>query len=683
MARKFWLPVRLALRLLAGACLLLSACRVPAVRRSLEAEQMAHCPPHQMKVREQRNALVMRFDLAGLNGWTLARWDTGTTDKPQAARMLRVRKNAEEVNQLWRTGQPVAVFGPEVWQRLVQAVAADTAPAQPNQGTLLLVSEHEVIACRDPAGAVRLLPLERRPRSLRIVRTLNESSLANAVLAQLHEITGQSGSVLLATGQHPAFVYFRPSPAQVVFLHPPAPETTELPLLGLEKLPPDFSVRTMLSLGWRSSLFSALNNPGTFLARGISAVLSFAETLALTRIKLSAEEPVPPLAQAQDMDLTAWERELNDMVDAPPFKAALQFQIDGEEFFLPFIQALQDARESIDLRMYIFDNDDYAVKIADILRGKSRNVRVRVMHDELGSLFAGVTDPDSPSRPDFVSPGDMTAYLKRGSRVHVRPLANPWLTSSHTKSIIIDGQRAWIGGMNIGREYRYDWHDLMVEITGPLVTKLQRDFSRSWSHNGPGGDLAWAWQSVFPPKDRTRRQPLPAGAIEVRPLYTKTWSHEIERTQVAAIRRAQRRIWIENAYFTDDRVLSELIAARRRGVDVRVILPAENDMGFIAASNLVTVGEMLRHGIRVYAFPGMAHVKAALFDGWACVGSANFDRLSLRVNRECNLAFSDPDTVRVLERRLFQKDFAASKELTEVPPVSWSAQLVELLANQL
>ena len=79
----------------------------------------------------------------------------------------------------------------------------------------------------------------------------------------------------------------------------------------------------------------------------------------------------------------------------------------------------------------------------------------------------------------------------------------------------------------------------------------------------------------------------------------------------------------------------------------------------------------------------MTHVKAALYDGWACLGSANFDKLSLRVNRETNVATADPAFVGRLERELFEADFSRSHELAAAPSVGWGAYLAAYLAGQL
>jgi len=91
---------------------------------------------------------------------------------------------------------------------------------------------------------------------------------------------------------------------------------------------------------------------------------------------------------------------------------------------------------------------------------------------------------------------------------------------------------------------------------------------------------------------------------------------------------------------------------------------------------------MLRNGIRVYSYPGMTHVKAAVYDGWACMGSANFDKLSLQVNQEINLGTSHPETVNRLLNRVFIPDFAASTELFESVPVRWTHYLAEFISDE-
>ena len=101
------------------------------------------------------------------------------------------------------------------------------------------------------------------------------------------------------------------------------------------------------------------------------------------------------------------------------------------------------------------------------------------------------------------------------------------------------------------------------------------------------------------------------------------------------------------------------------------------------SANLITARMLISNGVRVFVYPGMTHTKAALYDGWALVGSANFDNLSLRINQETNLATSDPRFVELLERDLFEVDFARSTEWTEAEPVGWEDYIAKILARQL
>ena len=170
--------------------------------------------------------------------------------------------------------------------------------------------------------------------------------------------------------------------------------------------------------------------------------------------------------------------------------------------------------------------------------------------------------------------------------------------------------------------------------------------------------------------------------VPIRPLYTKTAKRELLRAQVAAINRSRRYVYIQNAYLTDNRILGALVNARRRGVDVRVILPTRNDSGFMASSNIITANALVTHGVRVYAYPGMSHIKAAIYDGWAVTGSANFDKLSFYINQEMSIATSDADTVNRLRRDLFEKDFLVSSEILQPIAAGWSDYLYEVLSNQ-
>ncbi len=664
-------------------CSGLTSCQLH-LHKTLHHDQLVACQPRQMQVREWQQRLALKFSLSGRDVSAVASAAPVAAGESQAGRLVLAYLDHDHFSATWNQGHPVPVLGPQVWRQMMTSLTHELAPPEPLHGSLLLLENAEVIAYRPPGGVARLCDLAAKPPRLRIVHTYHEADLAHRLVALVQSAAPPAESVLILTGESPPLVYLNMAEHRLVFLHAPVAEPYDFSLLGLEKVPTTFTLRAARAAFWSGSFLSLLNNPLSFMARGVNIGTSIGSKLLEWR-PFPIVTTIPPVATHRPpMDSAAWEKELDALTHTAPRLASVDFLIDGPEFFPRYIQAVQAAQRSIDVRLFIFDNDDYAVKLADLLRARSnQGVRVRVMMDEMGSLFAGQSDPLSPMPGNFTAPDDMETYLQKGSHVHVRQISNPWLAASHTKAFMIDGHQAWLGGMNFGREYRYDWHDLMVELHGPFVAQMDADFARFWAHAGPGGDLAWLRAKLFPPPDLTQHEPVPPGAISVRPIYTTVRHHEIEQTQLHAIRRAQQRIWIEQAYLTDHRTVRELLAARRRGVDVRVILPEKNDSPIVGASHLVTISDLLQNGIRVFAYPGFTHVKAAIYDDWACLGSANFDRFSLQANYEFNIGFSGPQAVETLSQRLFKTDFAKSREILTLPHVPWSGYLADWIANEL
>ena len=142
-------------------------------------------------------------------------------------------------------------------------------------------------------------------------------------------------------------------------------------------------------------------------------------------------------------------------------------------------------------------------------------------------------------------------------------------------------------------------------------------------------------------------------------------------------------VYLQNSYLTSELLLNELIRARKRGIEVHLIYPRANDSKILDVSNQRFAATLLEHGGQAYLYPGFSHVKAVMVDDWVCLGSANLDGLSMRINGELNIAFSDPKTVDEIHRRLFLKDIEISKRLQQgdlkVPPLSPGVPLFQQL----
>jgi cardiolipin synthase len=352
--------------------------------------------------------------------------------------------------------------------------------------------------------------------------------------------------------------------------------------------------------------------------------------------------------------------------------------VNGTRFFPEFNRLIDNARESIDVQAYIYDNDEIAVRLADRLKQRSNEVRVRVLFDRLGSALAGTTEPETPASPGFTSPKSMTRYLREGSSVKVRSSLNPWLVADHTKLHVFDQKVSLMGCANIGREYYNEWHDLMFRVEGPVVARLQEDYHRTWQRADPAGFL-----TAFRKTPAVATPPAVPGMIPIRVMRTDPMAgrFEIRTSMLMAIRAAKKRVWIEDPFISHDDITEALEEASQRGVDVRVIYPEKNDSKLMDIANRAFANDLVEAGGKAFRYPRMTHLKIMVCDDWACVGSANLDTLSMRINRELNLAFNDRKTVNELIRQVFLPDFAISKphRHKQVTP----AGLAEALADQL
>ena len=385
---------------------------------------------------------------------------------------------------------------------------------------------------------------------------------------------------------------------------------------------------------------------------------------------------VPEVSPSSEMracaDLADW---LKKKTGAPT-SGSVQLLLDGESFFQQFEQSLRAATHRIDLKTYIFDNDDVARQIADILKARSREVNIRVFYDAGGSRIAWGVDADSLSKGAPGGVDNIFDYLEEADAIQLQRGNHTLLSSEHSKYCLIDNQLAYFGGMNIGREYRYDWRDAMFALRGPVVDELSWRFDTAWVL-AKGSSL-----TVL----KLPQYKLPAASDKEGDLYltaTTPFSHNLYKGQLRAIKRAKTRIYIENPYLWNQPILYQLCAARKRGVDVRVTIPRDVNHPIGSGANKKTVARLLQHGVRVFIYPGMTHVKAAVYDDWACFGSANFDDLSLHKNYELNIFTDNSATVRQVREDLLEKGQALSREIFDAEEMSLSDHVNARLSQYL
>ena len=390
----------------------------------------------------------------------LLRWDQELSQNPGITRG-------------WR--QAVVIAGSE-WRQLATNLITQLAPATPTHAASYQAFLADRLLYRDEQGLPRLAPVTNAPNDLVIEHrySLDETlevvaRLIEEHLAQTHP--GDSLFVLMAPDSkrftQPLLLDRRQK--RCVFLAPAALYdntdrgfTLSVTAQGFVALLPE------------SHGIALIKNPISSAARLVDLVI---ETIVrFVRFPLPRpSSDVPPLSHAEPMYLAAWESWLDLYTGTRRENGSLQFLIDGDQFFSRFSQAVEDATNYVHMNVYIFDKDDVAVGVADQLKRRSSEVEVKVVLDRMGSIGGGASPPATPMPEDFVPPNSIISYLRQDSRVGVRTFLNPWFSSDHSKVIVVDGACAWMGGMNIGREYRFEWHDMMVELTGPIVSSYENE----------------------------------------------------------------------------------------------------------------------------------------------------------------------------------------------------------------
>lgn len=553
------------------------------------------------------------------------------------------------------------------------------APQKARAGVVLATAGIDLFLYRDAQNKLQLCRLSQIPPGIEITGKIKKETLRRIVFSALEQ------ELSARYPQKTKFIIPVINIANIPFFYI---DTEARALLALDTAdfykiqkdisPLGFAWDMLYSFFVKSHAWNAVKAPFTTLHKAASAT-AFTLYAALPPSPADLKEIPAVNASGDMMDKNNFDAYLQSITGRSPYYGSADILVDGEAFFTDFMMRAAAAQKNIFVRLYIFETDPFSLEVAQLLKNKSnQGVNVRVLIDELNTVLNWNKTPDKVYSRDYIQP-EIKSYLKKDSNVHVRTGLNPIATFDHTKVIIIDEETAYTGGMNIGERYRFVWHDMMLRLNGTIVKKLANDFKNTWAYAGAGGDYASiiteAKLGVIKPNEQQ-------GEFPIRVLYTMTGSPEIFLAQMEAIKRAKSRIYIQNAYFSDNRIIDELIRARGRGVDVRVILPAENDVGLMEKSNPVKANILLKNGIRVYSYPRMSHIKAAIYDNWATVGSANFDKMSLYVNQEMNLGIDDEAFVEELNQKLFQKDFRDSQEITEPFDTDFSNHLMSFFAAQ-
>jgi cardiolipin synthase len=325
---------------------------------------------------------------------------------------------------------------------------------------------------------------------------------------------------------------------------------------------------------------------------------------------------------------------------------------NGEAFFPAVFEAIRSARREVILETFIVFEDKVGLELhAALLDAAGRGVQVDVMVDGFGSSDLGADYLGKLTGAGVrVRTFDPTSRLF-GVRVNV-------LRRMHRKIVVVDGERAFVGGINYSADHLADFgpqakQDYAVELRGPIVDEI-RQFART--------------AIGAPPTRAPATRSAPSGEVEALFVTRDNIDHpnDIERHYRAAIRSARKSVLIANAYFFPGyRLLREMRRAARRGIDVQLILQGEPDMPIVKTAAALLYEHLQRDGVQIHEYcKRPLHGKVAVVDDhWATVGSSNLDPLSLSLNLEANVVLRDGAFAQHLRGRL---DHLIANECTQV-----------------
>jgi cardiolipin synthase A/B len=413
-----------------------------------------------------------------------------------------------------------------------------------------------------------------------------------------------------------------------------------------------------LGLIWFLPVFGAI----LYLSLGVNRIRRRAITLGVHKTinRLIPENlGEPEHAGAEHLQMLA--RVVGRVVERPLTPGnKIQPLINGDEAFPQMLAAIAAAKKSISLTTYIFDNDKSGQKfVAALQAAVERRVEVRVLIDAAGTRYSWPPITYKLKHAEIPFAKFLPASIFTPWRVATINLRN------HRKILVVDGQTAFTGGMNIrqgnvlGDKPKSPVQDLHFRIEGPVVTRLQEAFANDW---------AFATREIldgekwFP--ELAERGNVIARVITDGPDAD---FDKLRWTLLAALAEAETSVQILTPYFLPDNALvTALNLAAVRGVRVDIILPEKNNLPPVQWASRAMWWQVLERGCHVWLTPPpFDHSKLMIVDGhWVLLGSANWDARSLRLNFELNVECYGREFAQEMEKFLAKK-ISDAREVTK------------------
>ncbi len=334
-------------------------------------------------------------------------------------------------------------------------------------------------------------------------------------------------------------------------------------------------------------------------------------------------------------------------------KNNIKLLINAEEAFPEMLQAIENARNYIIFQFYIVRGDSTGRMFIDLLIKKAQmGVRITLMNDAIGVNIP--RDLLGKMKEAGIQVGTFNESTTRGKfQINFR---------NHRKILIVDGKVAFLGGLNVGDEYRGlskkygPWRDTNVRLEGPSVIAAQLGTAKDW-YCIQEKELNADWDIVQSEKD------VNVMVLNTGPADDK---HSCLLSFVALINAAEKRLWIANPYYVPpESLMDAILLASLRGVDVRILVPSYSDSRTILFASEIYQKVLLKHGVRLFRYTrGFLHQKVMVIDeDFGVVGSVNFDCRSMFINFEVSAIAVDKNFANDVARML-ETDFSVSEEMT-------------------
>jgi len=324
---------------------------------------------------------------------------------------------------------------------------------------------------------------------------------------------------------------------------------------------------------------------------------------------------------------------------------------DYESVFDAWVNEIDGAKESCRLAFYIWHEGGRADDVMEALgRARARGVRCRVLVDAMGSkLFLKGKRVRALRAADIEVVAALPSSFRRRADLRY-----------HRKIVVIDDQSGYAGSQNLvdPRFFKQEsgvgpWVDAVVRIEGPAVALLANIFELDWRiEAGAAFEAPRSWPG-------SQQEDLPNGALlQVVPSGPAPYPDAIRQLLLTAIYSAQRTLTLTTPYFVpDEAILTALLSAALRGVEVILIVPEKNDSFLVRHASAAHFDDLMGAGARIALFQGgLLHTKSMVIDGTISLfGSVNLDMRSFWLNFEISLFVYDPKfTLRILE---LQQDY--------------------------